>query len=61
MSGIHIFTYEELKPLIDFLAREAYVTEHHYPGFHAIVEKLMKIKEENENDSIESRRAKEND
>lgn len=55
MKVIYTFTYEELEPLITWIGREAYPSEHHYPGIHAVVERLMRIKKEHENDSNEPR------
>lgn len=58
---VHVFSYEELRPLVDWISREAYPSEHHYPGIHAIVERLMQIKKESENDSNGLRTPKAND
>jgi hypothetical protein len=51
LNGVYIFTYEELKPLIDIVLREPVPPEKHFPGINAILDRLMQIKKEHEDDT----------
>ena len=45
---IYTFTYEELKPLIEYMNREALPSDKHYPGFSHIINRLMAIRSEHD-------------